>query len=300
LQLAVVLNVAGGTLKKIERDEAKRLIERGLADGGHDASVEMVEPNGVEIAIRRALDRGVDGVVAGGGDGTISHATNLLADTGKAMGVLPLGTLNLFARDLDMPLQLSDAVHALATADRMEIDVAEVNGRVFAIHASLGVYPWVLRRRDEQQSRFGWTKWPAFGRAALKALSNHPVLKAQLDIDGEQRDVETPLLMVACNPVADHAGPLLRRDALASGKLVLYIGRNNGTKGLLKIGVDALRGTWNQSNALDNVECERLTVHSRRRRLVVALDGEVDALETPLRFHVRPRALTVLKPKAAA
>src|SRR6185503_16647759 len=107
----------------------------------------------------QAFASDADAVVIGGGDGTVSAAADRAVRHGKPIGVLPLGTLNHFARDLGMPPDLRDAVRAIATGVVREVDVGEVNGRVFVNNSSIGVYPTVVRDRDEQRLRFGRGKW---------------------------------------------------------------------------------------------------------------------------------------------
>ncbi len=106
-------------------------------------------------------------IVAGGGDGTLSAVASLLVGTDTALGVLPLGTLNHFARDLRIPTQLDQAVAVLAAGYQTRIDLGEVNGRTFLNNSSLGLYPGIVRDRERQQRSLGRGKrWAlVLGRA---------------------------------------------------------------------------------------------------------------------------------------
>src|SRR5476649_731552 len=110
-------------------------------------------------AAKRALARGVDAVVAGGGDGTINAVASVLAGSSVALGVLPLGTLNHFAKDLNIPLDLDQAIATIARGTTAQVDVGDVNGRIFVNNSSLGLYPHIVRARDQQQRRLGRGKW---------------------------------------------------------------------------------------------------------------------------------------------
>src|SRR5205085_3689399 len=112
----------------------------------------------------------------GGGDGTQSAIASRLAGTQLVHGVLPLGTLNHFAKDLGIPLQLDEAVRTLAEGRVLEVDVGEVNGRVFINNSSLGLYPEIVRERELQQMRLGKSKWRALASASLHATEGRPAM----------------------------------------------------------------------------------------------------------------------------
>src|SRR5512141_2280718 len=137
---------------------------------GVQAEITLAD-NGDEIAraVRDAIAAGVQTVVAGGGDGTINEVASLLVGTKLTLGVLPLGTLNHFAKDLGVPLDLEGAVRTVVQGRVAEVDVGEVNGRVFVNNSGLGIYPQIVAEREAEQERRGTGKWAAFARAALDA-----------------------------------------------------------------------------------------------------------------------------------
>ena len=99
-------------------------------------------------AARGALGRGAKTLVAAGGDGTISAVASTLLDSEAILGVLPMATLNHFAKDLQIPLDIEDAAYLLANGAGAKIDVGEVNGRAFINNSSLGIYPQMLAWRE--------------------------------------------------------------------------------------------------------------------------------------------------------
>jgi diacylglycerol kinase family enzyme len=152
------------------------------------------------ISLAREAARGNEQtIVAAGGDGTISTVAGELAGMEKTLGVLPMGTLNHFAKDLRIPLDLAAAVRAVVHGRVKAVDAGEVNGRIFINNSSLGIYPQIVSRRQMQQQRLGRSKWPAFFRATMHAFRRFPFLHLQIEIEGQQLARTTPFLFVGNN-----------------------------------------------------------------------------------------------------
>ncbi|HUR88354.1 MAG TPA: diacylglycerol kinase family protein, partial [Ramlibacter sp.] len=163
-----------------------RELQERFAAAGLQAKVELVaDGEAIVRAARKALDDGIQCIVAGGGDGTVSAVASQLAGTQAALGVLPLGTLNHFAKDNGIPLDLDPAIAVIAAGQVTEIDVAEVNGRIFINNSSLGLYPDIVLDRERQRRRLGRGKWMALAAASLHAARRYPVLTLAMDVDGQ-------------------------------------------------------------------------------------------------------------------
>src|SRR5438034_8290885 len=106
-------------------------VARALAAAGIDPEIELIESGKCEVRCRAIAERGNPLLVVGGGDGTIAAAASALAGTKTALGILPLGTLNHFARDLGIPLDTDDAAKLIARRTERRVDVAQMNGRIF-------------------------------------------------------------------------------------------------------------------------------------------------------------------------
>src|SRR2546423_8205012 len=169
-RLAIILNPAAGTYPNKPEE-----IKEKLGDCA-DALLLCAKgtANPTELA-RAALAEGCDTVIAGGGDGTVSSVAGVLAGTRVILGVLPLGTLNHFAKDLGIPTDLGEALGVVLKGNTVQGDVGEGNGRVFINNSSLGLYPGIVKEREETQRR-GVSKWPAFAWAAAKILGGYPPL----------------------------------------------------------------------------------------------------------------------------
>ncbi len=150
-------------------------------------------------AAQSALARGADAVVAGGGDGTINAVASVVADSRTVFGVLPMGTLNHFAKDLRIPLELDDAITVIAQGRVRRVDVGEVNGRIFLNNSSLGLYPDIVRDRERQQRRLGRGKWLAFCWATLAALRRYPFLNVRPQLGENSHPRRTPFVFIGNN-----------------------------------------------------------------------------------------------------
>ena len=297
MKLAVVLNESAGTL--LGRPVAGTVAElrQLFAAAGVEASVCAAPGPTVEAAIRAAVGSDADAVVIGGGDGTVATAAGLLLGSDKALGLLPLGTMNLLARDLGMPGDLRAAVAALARGERRLIDVGEVNGHVFLNNSVIGLYPSLVRARERQRGVPGWRKGPAMASAVLKALRYYNLIEVGADLGRGPRLIRTPALAVVNNAYRDPAATFLHRPTLDGGHLGVYVAKHRTRLGLVRLMAGLVLGGWQSDAELDSLIMTDLTVTSHsRHRLKVAIDGEVCRLTPPLIYRIRPKALAVLGP----
>ena len=263
---------------------------------GVEADITLAK-SGAEMIARaeRAVAEGAPVVVAGGGDGTINAVASVLAGTPARLGVLPLGTLNHFAKDLNIPLELDDAVANAVHGVAAEVDVGEVNGRIFLNNSSLGIYPDIVRDREAQQRNLGRSKWPAFGWALFAALRRFPFLSVRLKINGEEHLRRTPFVFIGNNEYLQGL-TLGARERLDSGKLCLYVAQKPTRLGLLRYAVHALFGRLREARDFDVLSSQELTIETRHQRLRVATDGEVTLMTPPLCYRSRASALNVIVP----
>jgi diacylglycerol kinase family enzyme len=245
---------------------------------------------------RTALGNGAQLVVAGGGDGTINAVATVMAGSGVPFGVLPLGTLNHFARDLGIPLELDAAVRVLAGGRTKAVDVGEVNRRIFLNNSGLGLYPDIVHHREKQQHRLGRGKWPAAVWATLAALRRFPFLSIRLEVDGQRLARRTPFVFIGNNEYTMSGLAIGARPRLDAGKLSLYVAQRPGRLGLLRFALRALLGKLAQERDFDVMLADELEIGTRHKRLRVATDGEVTVMRTPLHYRIRPGALTVIVP----
>jgi diacylglycerol kinase family enzyme len=295
IPIAVIIN--GGAGAGHDTDTASELREKFRAHG-FDAAVTLARSGEQMIGTaRQAVADGLQLVVAGGGDGTINAVASALAGTDTVLGVLPLGTLNHFAKDLGIPQALDAAIANIAEGKRVRVDVGAVNDRIFLNNSSLGLYPDIVRHREKQQHRLGRGKWTAAAWATLGALRRYPFLNVKLVVDGTGHERSTPFVFIGNNEYSMQGLAIGERERLDGGKLSLYVAQRPGRLGLLRFAFRALCGRLAQDRDFDVMLSEKLDIATHHRHLRVATDGEVTVMTTPLRYRIMPAALTVIVPQ---
>jgi diacylglycerol kinase family enzyme len=291
--IAVVLNASAGhgTAAKV----ADRLREI-FAAAGREARITLAR-GGPEInaAMQRAVEDGCDTLVVGGGDGTINCGASAVVGRKISLGVLPLGTLNHFAKDLGIPLDLDEATKVVLEGIVCQVDVGEVNGRVFLNNSSLGVYPAIVRLRERYRTKVRG-KWIAALWAGLTVLRRNPFMAVRIVVEGEKIVRRTPFVLVANNEYqmsGIHAGT---RESLTRGRLALYVLNAEQRPGLLRLAWQVLLKGAERAKEIDLITVEEAMIETQRRRLQVATDGEVFTLDSPLRYRMRAGALRVHVP----
>ena len=247
----------------------------------------------------QAVKDGHPVIVGGGGDGTINAVACAVAGSGSTLGVLPLGTLNHFAKDLKIPLELEEAARTIAANHRVEVDVAEVNGRIFVNNSSLGLYPELVRVRENQRRRLGRSKWHALLSATITVLQRHPMIDVRLELDGEVESRRTPFVFIGNNEYQIEGFNVGSRARLDAGKLSIYLTRRRGRRGLLGLALRALIGTLHQARDFEALTAQSVTIATRHKAIPVATDGEVTVMTIPLEYRIRPKALRVIVPAPA-
>src|SRR6185503_1971951 len=203
---------------------------------------------------------------------------------------------NHFARDLGIPLDLAAAAATLARGARRKVDVGEVNGRVFINNSSIGLYPAIVLQREKQRRRLGRGKWHAMLWAMHAVLRSHPFLHLRLALDGVEHQRRTPFVFVGNNAYRMEGFDIGVRGRIDCGELSVYLTRRRGRFAFLALSLRALFGRLHQGHDFEAATVRELRIDARHRRLLVALDGEVETMELPLEYRIRPAALQVVVP----
>lgn len=294
-RVPVLLNRNARTVSADPRIGEK--VADALAKAGIDADIELLEAGKCQVRCRTVAERGDPLVIVGGGDGTISAAASVLADTNTALGILPLGTLNHFARDLGAPDDLDEAAQLIARGTERRVDVGEMNGRVFINNSAIGLYPLMVVDRDQQRKRFGMGKGAAMLVASLRTLIRFGHRRLTLTVNEERTGrIDTPLLFVGNNDYRIDIGAPGRRDRLDVGELCVLVMRKKTRRGLIAASLRALFGRSRPDDMVRLDDVDRLRVSSARPQLVASLDGEVVRVEPPLDYRIRKKALRVIAP----
>jgi len=287
-----LVNKSGGSFTE---GIAERIGE-ALAAAGVDSEIVLVE--GKDCAARAAdhVKKGVELIIAAGGDGTMGSVAGELAGSKAVMGIMPLGTLNHFARDLGIPFDIAEAAKVIAQAKTRKVDIAEVNGHTFINNASIGLYPLMVMDRDGQRKRLGRSKRLAMLVASLRTMARFHSRRLTLSTDGGEAKVDTPLLFVGNNDYQVALPSAGRREVLDDGELCVMVMRSKSLPGFLAAIGRALIGIKRREEMVRVSGVKELKVDSSRSHLSVAMDGETVSLKPPLVFRIRPGALNVIAP----
>lgn len=295
LSFYVILNARAGTAN------ASGISEVALRDlfeaNGLTVTVDGRTDCDLSVRLRDAVDSDASVVVAAGGDGTITAVAQALVESNKSLAILPLGTVNALAKDLHVPLDLPKAVASLATGQEHRIDVGEVNGRIFLHKVVIGLIPGVaagrehIRGRRDASAKIGLLRYffRRLARAKRLALAIEPS-------EGNRRIERVQALAVASNAYDEGLGQFFSRQSLDRGTLTLYSLKHLTVRDFFRLTMGMILGNWQNDEALSIESIKDVTIETHRKLIKVMLDGEVETLQTPLRFAIRPRALSVIVP----
>jgi diacylglycerol kinase family enzyme len=251
--------------------------------------------------LKRAAGSPARVLLAAGGDGTATALAQVAIETGKPLALLPLGTANLLARDLCIPLVVERWFEGLADMQPRRIDVGEVNGRIFLHKVVIGAVPGIALAREQIRGRADLAAKLGFLSYFVRRLSRIRRFAAEITPEsGEPRIERVQSIAVANNDYAGGVGQVFTRPRLDAGTLSLYLVRHLNFADALRLAAGMVLGTWRTDEAIEIEKVKSLVIRTRLRRLNAMVDGEVVALEGPLTFRIRPLALSILAPMPVA
>jgi diacylglycerol kinase family enzyme len=302
-KLAVLLNAGAGTAIHRGADGLRSDLAAALEALDVAAEFEFCRGQDLkrlaEAALARAKAAEIAAVVVGGGDGSIRTVAGVLAGTNVPLGILPLGTLNHFAKDLGIPLHLKEAAEVIARCKTRAVDLAEVNGETFINNSSIGIYPYIVLDRERRRAHHKLAKWMAMVPALFRVLKHFPRRQLALSAEGWTRPYRTPCLLIGNNEYGMEFFELGRRHHLDRGEISVYVVKQRRPFGFFWMICRMVLGKVSQARDIESFRLKELQVRSKTSRLPVALDGEVEMMHPPLQYRSRPEALRVIVPPAA-
>ncbi|MEO5770543.1 MAG: diacylglycerol kinase family protein [Burkholderiaceae bacterium] len=306
--LVFIINGASGSA---DGEAKRRAIEAVLNETGRRGELRLCAANMLTFSAREAAAQVREqggAVVAVGGDGTLNTVAQAAHAEGCAMGVVPQGTFNYFARTHGIPAESDAAVRLLLTAQPVPVQVAAVNDRLFLVNASLGLYPDLLQDREAYKARFGRNRFVAFSAGCATLLRAQRRLRLSIDHGGRVREVKTLTLFIGNNRLqlaqlgVDTAAQT--RAVGEGGHLTAVMLRPIGTLGMLRLMLRGAVGSLGEADSIERFEFDRIRVKPSRvqsgRGVKVAFDGEVAWMQPPLEFKVHERPLFLLKAAPSA
>jgi diacylglycerol kinase family enzyme len=300
MRMRVIVNSSAGTAISMSREQLAAAIELPLKAAGHEVMFEVVEPEGLQDAIERSVTEDFDALIIGGGDGSVRSAAVKLMGSDKALGVIPLGTMNLLARDLGIPFAIGAAVNALSTASAAQIDMARVNDHYFLCASIMGLVTQYSAERQQLRGKKWHERFPAYVSAIRSLLASRHRMAVAIE-DGREVTVLRALSIAICsNDYDETSGMMLKRSQLDGQTLTLYAAKHRSGWGMIGAVAKILAGlSWNDPR-LSKLRGNRFTISTRQRKVWLANDGELEEVATPLIYTVLPGALKVLKPAPSA
>jgi YegS/Rv2252/BmrU family lipid kinase len=250
------------------------------------------QPRELERTLAAALDRGPDLLIAGGGDGTISTAARLLAHGDAALGLLPLGTTNNFARTVGVPLDLDDAVATLTDGKVVDVDLGLAGDQMFTNHVGVGLSADVMLAAPPALKRvIGRLAYPI---TASALLTRHRPLRVTVRADGREHEFRTHQLYVANGGF--HAGRPIAADAHADDRLLVAypVGGPRRREVLWETARSAATGHRRTLGDDPFLAVDELWLETDREARV-EVDGEPCG-STPMRIGLDANALLVMAP----
>jgi diacylglycerol kinase family enzyme len=305
IHLAVIVNAKAGSVNSAEVEQEKQRITEAFAQ--HDVTAEVLLTEGaklVETAKKCAARTDIQAVVAVGGDGTISAVSSGLVNSSMPLGVLPRGTLNHFAKDNSIPLDVQEAAALIATTLRdgtvRRVDVGEVNGRTFINNSAIGMYPQTVAARDAYTKKFGLGKWLAMAIAGLEILRRFPLHSVTIHTaEGTVNKRVTPLIFIGNNEYNIDLASFGQRSSTRDGVLCVYIVRSKTRWSMLHLCWQILRNHADIADEFEALTTTEITLEVRKKKsrpLMVSMDGEVVKMSPPLHYYIRPKSLLAIIP----
>jgi diacylglycerol kinase family enzyme len=300
-QLFVLVNPGSGAQ---EVQDKRAILERVFGEAGRRFRfVPVGEPSDLprqsEAAATQARECG-GVVVAVGGDGTLNTVAQAAWRQGCTLGVLPQGTFNLFGREYGIAQDLETAARALLRAQPEPVQVAQINGRLFLVNASLGMYPQLLQDREAFKHQFGRHRWVALLAGLYTLFEWRRQLRLEIELDGQRTMVTTPTLFVGNNRLQLERIGMDAQVAsqVGEGRLAALIPKPIGTWTMVWLMLKGAIGRLGDPEQLHSLAFRNLTVRVvGRRRVKVAADGEVGVMAPPLHFAVADRPVMLMVPR---
>lgn len=282
------LNARAGTFTVADESALRTMAEEnGLR------VVEVVPGVNVRAVVRESLDAGLRSFVVAGGDGSLHHVAQTLVGTEGVLGVVPVGSVNHLARDLQLPIDDWRAAMEVALRGEVrQIDVGRINGRYFLNSVMLGIYPTLSEFRERFRSMH--SRWGAYAKAARLALHQFPHVTLVVELDGRVETFRTQMFVVAVNAYdLNTTGIVAPKTTFNDGRLTMYSLSFMSRPQFVRAAAKYLRGKIVDVEGFRSVRTTQLRVDTPKKTMSISVDGELVEMETPLQIAAVPSSLLV-------
>lgn len=289
MKAAIIINEEAGQGNRLQE------ISDYLDRGNFKYDIFKISGKNLPDILEKVSNKNYETLIAAGGDGTVSSVAEKAVNLHKTMGIIPAGTLNHFAKDAGIPLNTDEALRTILGGSTILIDTASVNDHIFLNNSSIGLYPKVVKRR-EQQMKLGGRKWPAMIKATMAVLKSIPKINVTIEADDSTVKCKTPFVFIGNNDYKFDFFNLGRREGLEDGLLSIYYPKYEGRISYLRLILKTLMGKLDQEANFRIIHNEEIIIYSNKKKLEVSIDGEVFKLKTPLHYKIKPKSLRIIVP----
>lgn len=301
MKALALINEKAGTVAAAGLDS----ISASLCDGGKVAGWEITLETGDAPQLMELAKKaeGFDAVIAVGGDGTLAAIAGMLLGRDIAFLPLPCGTMNMFCRDLGLPMDIAEALAIGLASSAKNVDVGRIKTeglgeRVFLNNIVFGAYADLAGAREELRNRETLADVNFALVEASSAIVGAKPIDYLVNIDGAERTFTTTTLVVGNNPFTEAAGFIPRRARLDAGALSVYlVAANDGLQFTARL-IEFLTKAGQETTMTTPLACERCSVSAPDGTMSFAIDGDPVETSAPVFMSIEPGALTVLAPLA--
>lgn len=258
----------------------------------HDIAVEYCDIRLNKKEIKARLDsKKYTCLFVAGGDGTVRLGAELAIGSNVPLGILPVGTLNHFAKDAGIPTELDEAVDVIVAARIVKCDYCTVNSQIFVNNASLGLYPSLVHDRDNINSQSN--KWLSGAKALIRSLWRNRNRLYTIETHNSSRVFKSPLVFIGNNEYTIDSLGLSTRSSLSKGVLFVYVVQATRRWRVVIIAVGHLFGIRLKKADTLLQSMEAITIGIPKDEVTASLDGELVTLSTPLVFEQHGKGLSL-------
>jgi YegS/Rv2252/BmrU family lipid kinase len=290
---ALIINFASGSEK--DNEQCKKIQQMFRKKNVHVDIIKVEEPGLLNQTIEKTIAKNYSTIIAAGGDGTISAVASKLMNTKITLGVLPLGTMNNFAKTLEIPQELEEAITTIISHQTTQVDVASVNEKYFINNSNIGVYPYLVKHREHEQEK-GKPKWLAVIFAFLRIIFHYPLLELTFKIKDEKIIRKTPIVFIGNNKYHLTPQNLGKRKNLHRHILSIFITKTADRKSFFFLILKIIFGQLEDETLMETFLLKEIVINNKKPTLLVSIDGEQMPMKTPLKYQIHANALTVIIP----
>ena len=292
--LCVLANPGSG---RASRDGSA--IDKAMAVFGPDVPLRrLTEGQTFADAVKQALADGFTTIVAAGGDGTVTGIAQALIGTDANLAILPLGTFNFVSRGLGLSEDPEAAARAILAGHPHRISVGMVNDQLFLNNVSLGLYPRILSEREAMYARYGRFRILAYWTVLATIIRAQRTPRMTIETEDGTRSLRTPLIFIARSAYQLERFGLSGADIISDDRFAVFVARSGTRWHLIKLAFHLARKRLVAGTDVELFSAHSLTIRTPRRRPRVAFDGEKRRMLAPLKFEIRPDALSIIIPDA--